>query len=55
MNHIAATKPYCGTKNFVLDATVSCSGTNCGAITPNQHPWEGVEEESENKLIHAWL
>ena len=38
MNHIAATKPYCGTRNFVLDATISCSGTNCGAIAPNQHP-----------------
>ena len=38
MNHTAATKPYSGTRNFVLDATISCSGTNCGAITPNQHP-----------------
>ena len=38
MNHIAATKPYCGTRNLVLDAIVSCSGTNCGAIAPNQHP-----------------
>ena len=41
MNHIAATKPYCGTRNFVLDATVSCSDTNCGAIVPNQHPGRG--------------
>ena len=42
MNHIAATKPYYGTRNFVLDATVSCSGTNFGAIagqinTPATH------------------
>ena len=28
-----------GTRNFMYDATVSCSGTNCSATVPNQHPW----------------